>query len=157
MYASVPFERTHAAGVKKRRGVVVPEQDAITAQTAFAEAVNTGNLDALTDLVAPDSVDHDPAPGQAPGPEGYQTLFRDYRTAFPDLRVEVEHLMVKGDELAFAYTVKGTHLGPLRGHAPTGRTVSYRAMQISRFENGRLVERWGAGDELGMMRQLGLV
>jgi predicted ester cyclase len=59
--------------------------------------------------------------------------------------------------LAFAYTITGTHLGELLGHPATGRKVSYRGMQISRFDSdGKLVERWGSSDELGMLRQLGL-
>ncbi|WUH91729.1 ester cyclase [Streptomyces sp. NBC_00433] len=133
------------------------QQDNIAAQTAFGEAVNSGNLAAIADVVAPGSIDHDAAPGQGPGPEGYQAMFRDLRGAFPDLHVEVEHLLATDDELAFAYTITGTHRGELGGHAPTGKSVSFRGMQISRFVDGMLVERWGSSDELGMMRQLGLV
>ncbi|MEU9345407.1 ester cyclase [Streptomyces sp. NPDC048278] len=133
------------------------QQTNIAAQTAFGKAVEAGDLDALDAIVAPDSVDHDPAPGQVPGPAGYKAMFNDLRAAFPDLHVEVEHLLATDDELAFAYQISGTHLGPLMGQPPTGRTVSYRGMQISRFdEEGRLVERWGSSDELGMLRQLGL-
>lgn len=128
----------------------------IAAQTAFAEAVESGDLDALEDIVARDSVDHDPAPGQGQGPAGYQAMFRDIRSAFPDLHVSVDHLIATDDELAFAYTIEGTHLGDLMGHPPTGRTVKYRGMQISRFADGKLVERWGSSDELGMLRQLEL-
>jgi len=29
-------------------------------------------------------------------------------------------------------------------------------VQIGRFENGRMVERWGISDEAGIMKQLGL-
>ncbi|GGN63935.1 hypothetical protein GCM10011579_032790 [Streptomyces albiflavescens] len=133
------------------------QQANIAAQTAFAEAVVTGNLDALDEVVAPNSVDHDPAPGQTQGPDGYKAMFSELRTAFPDLRVEVEHLMATDDELAFAYTITGTHLGPLMGQPATGKKVSYRGMQISRFDSdGKLVERWGSSDELGMLRQLDL-
>ncbi|MEU1199981.1 ester cyclase [Streptomyces sp. NPDC005813] len=133
------------------------QQANIAAQTAFAEAVVTGNLDTLDTVVAPDSVDHDPAPGQVQGPDGYKAMFGELRTAFPDLHVEVEHLLATDDELAFAYTITGTHLGPIRGHPATGKKVSYRGMQISRFDSdGKLVERWGSSDELGMLRQLGL-
>ncbi|MFG2959337.1 ester cyclase [Streptomyces sp. NPDC048291] len=133
------------------------QQTNIAAQTAFGEAVVAGDLDALDAIVAPDSVDHDPAPGQVPGPAGYKAMFNDLRAAFPDLHVEVEHLLATDDELAFAYHISGTHLGPLMGQPPTGLRVSYRGMQISRFdEDGRLVERWGSSDELGMLRQLGL-
>lgn len=137
-------------------GVAVSQQENIAAQTAFGEAVNSGNLAALADVVAAGAVDHDPAPGQGPGPEGYQAMFGDLRRAFPDLHVDVEHLVATDDELAFAYTITGTHSGELAGHAPTGKPVRYRGMQISRFEDGKLVERWGSSDELGMMRQLGL-
>ncbi|MGX4688184.1 ester cyclase [Streptomyces sp. JNUCC 63] len=133
------------------------QQTNIAAQTAFGEAVVTGNLDALDEIVAPDSIDHDPAPGQVPGPEGYKAMFDELRAAFPDLHVEVEHLVATDDELAFAYTITGTHRGPLMGQPATGKKVSYRGMQISRFDSdGKLVERWGSSDELGMLRQLGL-
>ncbi|MEU6006588.1 ester cyclase [Streptomyces sp. NPDC047453] len=133
------------------------QQTNIAAQTAFAEAVVTGNLDALDEIVTPDSIDHDPAPGQVPGPEGYKAMFGELRAAFPDLHVEVEHLVATDDELAFAYTITGTHLGPLMGQPATGKKVRYRGMQISRFDSdGKLVERWGSSDELGMLRQLGL-
>ncbi|MER6980733.1 ester cyclase [Streptomyces carpinensis] len=133
------------------------QQTNIAAQTAFAEAVVTGNLGALDEIVARDSVDHDPAPGQVPGPEGYKAMFGELRAAFPDLHVEVEHLVATDDELAFAYTLTGTHRGPLMGQRATGKKVSYRGMQISRFDSdGKLVERWGSSDELGMLRQLGL-
>ncbi|WP_199272533.1 nuclear transport factor 2 family protein [Streptomyces broussonetiae] len=46
------------------------QQTNIAAQTAFAEAVITGDLAALDEIVAPDLIDHDPAPGQLPGPDG---------------------------------------------------------------------------------------
>ena len=38
---------------------------------------------------------------------------------------------------------------------PTGQRIEARGMQIGRFENGKIVERWGSTDELGIMRQLG--
>ncbi|WP_127359320.1 ester cyclase [Actinacidiphila soli] len=122
----------------------------------FGSAVNSGHLDELDAYVAPDSVDHDPAPGQVPGPEGYEDMFATMRQAFPDLHIEVEHVTATDDEVAFAYTITGTHLGELMGHSPTGKTVSYRGMQISRIADGKLVERWGSSDELGMLRQLDL-
>ena len=129
----------------------------VEAQQAFGEAVNSGNLEALNDLISGHCVDHDPAPGQGPGPQGYRDMFSEMRTAFPDLRVEVIHLTADGDDVAFAYTLTGTHQGPLMGHEATGKSVSVRGMQISRFDGGQMVERWGSSDQLGMLSQLGLV
>jgi len=128
----------------------------IAAQEQFGEAINSGRLEAFDDVVASDSVDHDPAPGQRPGPSGYQAMFTELRTAFPDLTIEVEHLTATDDDVAIAYTATGTHDGELQGHAPTGKQVSFRGVQIGRFEDGKLVERWGSSDQLGMLSQLGL-
>ena len=112
----------------------------IAAQQAFGAAVNSGTLD-FDNLVAADSVDHDPAPGQVPGPQGYREMFTQLRTAFPDLHLEVEHLTATDDDVAFAYTITGTQDGPLMDHAATGKTVKVRGMQIGRFADGKLVER----------------
>jgi len=54
----------------------------IAAQEAFGEAINTGTL-AFDDLVAADSIDHDPAPGQGPGPQGYRDMFTNYAPRSP--------------------------------------------------------------------------
>ena len=128
----------------------------LAAQTAFGEAVNSGKLEAFDDLITPDSVDRDPAPGQGVGPQGYRDMFTELRTAFPDLHVEVEHLVADDDNVAFAYTITGTHQGPFQGHKPTGKPFSVRGMQISRFEDGKMAERWGSSDQLGILTQLGL-
>ncbi len=128
----------------------------IASQQAFGEAVNSGNLDALDRLVTPDSFDRDPAPGQGVGPAGYKVMFGEMRTAFPDLKIEVEHLTATEDDVAFAYTVSGTHRGEFQGHAATGGVFSLRGVQISRFVDDKLAERWGSSDQLGMLSQLGL-
>lgn len=117
---------------------------------------NTGNLDAFDNLVAPNSVDHDPAPGQDPGPAGFKGVFTQMRTAFPDLHVEVETLVADDDQVAFAYTLTGTHNGPFQGHEATGKAIKVRGLQISKFVDGKMTQRWGSSDELGIMSQLGL-
>ena len=127
----------------------------LKSQQAFGDAVNSGSL-AFDDLVAPDSVDHDPAPGQVPGPQGFHDMFGELRTAFPDLNVEVVNLVQDADQIAFAYTLTGTHEGPFMGHEPTGKAFSVRGVQISRLAGGKLVERWGSSDQLGILTQLGL-
>jgi len=39
--------------------------------------------------------------------------------------------------VAFAYTITGTHQGDFLGIAPTGKRISARGMQIGRFEGGQ--------------------
>jgi len=122
----------------------------------FAEAVNTGNFDLFKEAVAPTCIDHNLAPGQASGPDGYRMFFSQMRTAFPDLSVAPEALVAYDESIAFAYTLTGTHQGPLGAITPTGKKVKIRGMQFSKFKDGKMVERWGSSDELGLLTQLGV-
>ena len=132
------------------------KEENLAALGKFAEAVNKGNFDLLREAVAPECVDHDPAPGQVQGPEGYRKFFSALREAFPDLSVAPETMVADEESLAFAYTMTGTHKGVLMGIAPTGKKMSIRGVQISKFRNGKMVERWGSSDQLGMLQQLGV-
>jgi steroid delta-isomerase-like uncharacterized protein len=124
--------------------------------TKFAEAVNTGNFDLFKEAVSIENIDHDPARGQVPGPEGYRAFFTGLRGAFPDLAVALETLVADEESIAIAYTLSGTQNGTFMGIAPTGRRMKIRGMQISKFKDGKMVERWGSSDELGMLQQLGV-
>ena len=42
----------------------------VAAAQRFGEIVNSGDFAAFNEVVASNAVDHDPAPGQEPGPEG---------------------------------------------------------------------------------------
>lgn len=125
------------------------------AQEQFGEAVNTGDLEKLRDLVAQDVKDHDPTPDQGPGPQGYIDFFSMMRNAFPDMHIEVEKLVADDENVAFAYTLTGTHRGEFMGVKSTGTPIEVRGLQISRFKGGKLVERWGSSDELGILKQIG--
>ena len=78
------------------------------------------------------------------------------RTAFPDLKVTPEHITADDDSVALAYTITGTHDGDFQGIPPTGKSIKARGVQIARFTDGKMVERWGSSDELGILKQLGV-
>ena len=60
--------------------------------------------------------------------------------------------------VAFARTtMRGTHTGDFFGIPPTGRRVELPGVHIMRIANGRIAEHWGSNDDLGMMRQLGVI
>ncbi|MGI9115429.1 MAG: ester cyclase [Chthoniobacterales bacterium] len=129
--------------------------DNIEAQKRFGAAVNSGQLDGLKHLMTSDVKDHDPAPDQGPGPEGFIQFFSKFRTAFPDLEVAVDHMVTDDDNVAIASTVTGTHKGGFQGVPATGKKIKARGMQIARFEDGKIAERWGSSDELGILKQIG--
>lgn len=131
------------------------QKENIETQTKWGEAVNTGKLEGLRELIAPNCVDHDSAPGQVQGPEGFIHFFTHFREAFPDLKVEPEALVADENNISLAYTITGTHKGSFYGISATGKKIKARGVQIGRFEKGKLVERWGSSDELGILKEIG--
>lgn len=131
------------------------ETNAAAQQKFGAEVIKAKNVDAIDDLVAGDFVDHDPAPDQGPGPAGLKDFWKAFHGASSDLVVEVDRLVADDDCVAIAYRASGTHDGDFLGIPATGRSFEVRGLQIGRFEDGMLVERWGSSDQLGILQQVG--
>jgi steroid delta-isomerase-like uncharacterized protein len=123
----------------------------------FNTAVRTGNFGALEEVLAANTVDHNPTPGQAPGLEGVKQVFGMFRTAFPDLRFTVEDIIAEGDKVVSRITAHGTHKGDFQGIPPTGKQTTQTGIDILRIAGGKVVERWGEFDNLGLMQQIGVV
>jgi len=51
--------------------------------------------------------------------------------------------------------VHGTDNAGYEGNPPTGKSYSISATDIYRFENGKVVERWGNSDLVSMYKQIG--
>jgi predicted ester cyclase len=54
-------------------------------------------------------------------------------------------------------TATGTHRGPFRDIAPTGKVINFRFLDIFRLRDGKIVERQGLVDTLGLLQQLGAI
>jgi predicted ester cyclase len=66
-------------------------------------------------------------------------------------------MIAEGDKVATRKTFHGTHRGEFMGISPTGQRVSIELIDIVRIADGKVVEHWSMGDNLGMMQQLGVV
>jgi steroid delta-isomerase-like uncharacterized protein len=125
-------------------------------QRFIDEVWNTGNLDAIDDLVAEDHIDHDPVRLRAPGgPAAVREFIERYRAIFPDVHVELGNLIAEGDLVAGTWVVTGTHQGTLLGIPATGRKVSVSGIGIDRVRDGQIVESWASWDGIGLLVQLG--
>ncbi|MFG2788307.1 ester cyclase [Streptomyces sp. NPDC048419] len=127
---------------------------------AFIDALFTkGDLGAVDDYLAEDFVNHNP-PFGAPGDrEGMRSAGALFRSAFPDWHSEPHRLIAEGDLVVEHFTASGTQRGEVLGvPAPAGqRIVSLHGINIFRVREGRITEQWCQLDELGVLRQLGLV
>ena len=128
------------------------------AVTAFIDALFTkGDLGAVDEYLSEDFVNHDPPLDVTADREGMRTAGAMFRAAFPDWRSDTGILVGEGDLVVEHFTASGTQQGELFGVPASGRTVTLPGINIWRLRDGRIVERWGRLDELGMLRQLGLV
>lgn len=105
--------------------------------------VNDGDLDRIPEFIAESYIMH-----TQNGPQTGQHLIRDFITellvAFPDLEVETEVMAVDGDRVVWRRRHRGTHQAEFMGVAPTGEPVSWQAIVVTRYQEGLVVEEWGA-------------
>jgi predicted ester cyclase len=101
--------------------MTVEERNKSGFRRVYEEGLNWGNLAVADELIDPDFLDREAHPGGNRGPESFRQLITMLRTAFPDLRFEIEDLIAEGDTVAGRLTMNGTHEGPLMGMSPTGR------------------------------------
>ncbi len=126
--------------------------------TSFIDALFTkGDLGAVDEYLAEDFVDHDPPTGGPPNREGMRAAGAMFRAAFPDWHSDMGIIVGEGDLVVEQFTASGTQQGEILGVPPTNRTVSMPGINIWRVRDGRIVERRGRLDELGLLRQLGVV
>jgi predicted ester cyclase len=80
-----------------------------------------------------------------------------FREACPDRRSEPHFMVSEGDLVVECFSARGTQHGTLLGVEPTGATIVLDGINIFRIDGDRIVERWGRLDEVGLLRQPGLV
>jgi steroid delta-isomerase-like uncharacterized protein len=124
----------------------------------FEEVWNKGNLPLADELFTPNYAHHDAStPDVGRGPESEKKRATLYRTAFPDMRLNIEDIIAEGETVMARWSCRGTHKGDFSGIAPTGKQFNISGVSIARFANGKMAEGWVNWDALGLMQQLGVV
>jgi predicted ester cyclase len=91
------------------------------------------------------------------GPAARTEPIRRYHGAFPDLHLDIEDLIVAGDEVVLRCTFRGTDTGGYVSRAPTRRSVEEWVVTIMHFEDNKVVREWIGADKLGLFIQLGVL
>jgi predicted ester cyclase len=126
-----------------------------TARRLIEELWSKGKVELLEELVDPNYEGRDPLLGVFKR-DGLKENVKAYRSAFPDLKMDVLALIAEGNFVTTRWVARGTHLGPLLGMKGTGRSASITGINVGEFRNGKLINDVGEFDALGLMRQLQL-
>ena len=136
-----------------------PSADAMKAgmNRFFEEVMNQKKVDLIDSMCAPDYVEHQVSPGMEPNRDGLKKTMSAMFAAFPDMHMKADEMMTDGDKAIVRYTMTGTSKGEMMGMKPTGKSFTMGGVDIVRFnKDGKAVEHWGYGDEMGMMMQTGM-
>jgi len=118
---------------------------------------NGGDVGVADEIFAVEFVDHHVPPEIPRGPEGVKQWAAIAWEGFPDLRIDVHHLVAEGDKAACHFELSGTHTGLFNGIAPTGNRTRAQAISLLRVEAGRIVEAWEFADVPAFLAPLGIV
>lgn len=124
----------------------------------FVEGWNNGDVSVVEEIVSSEIVDHgNEIPDGLTAFEFLKTNVSMLKDVISDLEFVIIDIIAEGDKVVVFSTITGTHTGEFMGMPPTGNTLSINSCDLFRFENGKIVERWGVEDSLTMMTQFGAI
>jgi predicted ester cyclase len=132
-------------------------QPVILAARRYAAFWNTGQARYAEAALARNFVDRTLPPGRLQGFKGVLEASKNFRAAIPDLRAEIEELLVVNDRAVVRYIFMGHFTGSFKDLKGDGREISFRTLDIYRVQNGQISDDWHLEDNLSLMEQLGVV
>jgi predicted ester cyclase len=132
-------------------------QAGMLAARRYATFWNTGEDRFAQAALAAGFTDRTLPPGRAQGVPGPLAASKFVRTAIPDLKADLQQMIVAGDRVTAHYRFHGHFTGQWAGTQGKGQDVDFIATDIYRIEGGKIADNWHIEDNLTLMRQLGLV
>ncbi|WP_437669940.1 ester cyclase [Sorangium sp. So ce131] len=129
----------------------------ILAARRFYAFWNTGDASYLDAAIAPSFTDRTLPEGRPQGPDGPAFASKGFRAAVPDLRCEIDQLIVAGDRVVAHLRFRGHFTGTFGDRKGAGQEVDFIATDILRVEGGRVTDNWHIEDNLTLLQQLGVV
>ena len=144
--ASLSPALSAAESAEKRKAV---------ARRVFDEIFNQGRFEVADEIYAKDFVNHGVT--RDIGLKEDQDAARGWRSAFPDLKMKVDRMLVDGEFVTVIWSGEGTNTGEGNGLPATGKKLKGRGITIWRISGGKIREEWSEFDQLQILQQLGLM
>jgi steroid delta-isomerase-like uncharacterized protein len=123
-----------------------------TAKRVFLEKMGQGRFDRLDEIYGPGFVAHSATRDYTLDEDNESG--RQWRAAFPDVKVEVLRTVADEDFVAVHWRGIGTNTVAAGGMPGKGARASVEGMTFFRFANSRIVEEWSLIDMASLARQL---
>lgn len=109
-------------------------------------AGDRGDVDAFDDLIHADAVIHAPRGLSTDSRAAEKSVWRAALVAMPNLRHEVQEVMVEGDVEMARVVVTGTLVADFGGVPRSGRSFQMDQAVICHLRDGRIFEAWEIAD-----------
>ena len=117
-------------------------------------AGDAGDLDAFDDLLHPAAVVHAPSGLSTTSAEAEKAVWKEALAAMPDLRHDVQEVVVDGDVEMARVVVIGTMAGDFGGVDGTGRRFRIDQAVVTHLRDGKVAEAWEIADIAALRDQV---
>jgi predicted ester cyclase len=126
----------------------------------FEEVLDKRKLDILDELATTDCIIHRPEmPEPIVGVEAFRKALRGILQVYSEFSTTIHDLIAEDDRVACRLSHRAVNRGAWSSrigiHPVAGKTVTWPAIAIFRFREGKIAEEWVSRDELGMLIELG--
>ena len=128
-----------------------PRQTVVFRWLASGDA---GDVDAFDDLLHADAVVHAPLALSTASAAEEKAVWQDGLKAMPDLRHEVQEVVVDGDVEMARVVVTGTMGAGFAGLEGTGRSFRIDQAVITHLRDGKVIEAWEIADIAALREQV---
>lgn len=133
------------------------DSDLINIARRWFDAINTGNLSILDQVVAPDVIDHSGLSSfHGYGLDGHKKLSHSFRQVFPNWKTRIDNIAVQNDMVIIDYSgsapfppASTAFLGTSAAAAPALQQVDFKMKSCVRIKDGKIVEHWAMEGPFG--------
>ena len=117
-------------------------------------AGDAGDVDAFDELLHPDVVVHAPLGLSTTNIDDEKAVWKDALAAMPDLRHDVQEVVVDGDVEMARVVVTGTMAASFGGVDGSGRGFRIDQAVITHLRDGKVTEAWEIADIAALRAQV---
>jgi predicted ester cyclase len=125
-----------------------------TVVSQWLAAGDAGDLDVFDELLHPNAIVHAPAGLSTTSAEEEKRVWKEALAAIPDLRHEVQEVVVDGEVEMARVVVTGTMTAGFGGVAGTGRSFRMDQAVITHLRDGKVIEAWEIADIASLQDQV---
>ena len=130
--------------VPSQRGRSILEENKTIVRRYIEEGLNQRKLKLFDEILATDFANHSPRLGIVDREATLENFARIVE-ALPDRHSIIKDIIAEGDRVFLRTSAQGTHQDIVPGIStePTGKSIMWTVWEVFRFNDGRIVERWG--------------